>query len=136
MSEVQSQMVSENSGNAQEMSELQTVQVGSGSKKKKKKVRKRSGREITRKYVWEYLLAHPCVGCGERDPVVLDFDHVKGQKKNGVSEMVNDEYGLELIKEEIEKCVVRCANCHRRRTARIGKHWKLKFGWYRHQIRD
>ena len=46
-------------------------------------------------FLLDYLSAAPCVDCGERDPVVLDFDHVGP---------------------EIARCEVRCANCHRRRT--------------------
>jgi len=58
---------------------------------------------------------HPCVGCGETDPVVLEFDHVRGEKKWNVAMC----YGrsMESLVEEIAKCEIRCANCHRRRTA-------------------
>jgi hypothetical protein len=37
--------------------------------------------------------------------------------------MVKDHYSIARIKEEIEKCDVRCANCHTRRTAH-------QFGWW------
>lgn len=70
-----------------------------------------------RKYVWEYLLEHPCADCGEEDPIVLEFDHVRGEKSSDVSKMVHNTRSLKAIQEEIDKCEVVCANCHRRRTA-------------------
>jgi hypothetical protein len=70
------------------------------------------------KRVFLYLLAHPCQDCGEEDPVVLEFDHVSGEKLSAITNMVRGgAYRWDTIAEEIEKCVVRCANCHRRRTA-------------------
>jgi hypothetical protein len=64
------------------------------------------------------LLHHSCVDCGESDPLVLDFDHVRGMKKRHVSRMISGGTSIETLRKEIEKCVVRCANCHRRKTAR------------------
>lgn len=69
-----------------------------------------------------YLLEHPCVDCGETDPLVLDFDHREPSlKSNEVSRMVYHR-PWRVVLGEIEKCDVRCANCHRRKTAR-------QFGW-------
>ena len=68
--------------------------------------------------VYEYLTAHPCVDCGETDPVVLEFDHRNGEDKtHAVCMLVNRNWSWERICAEIEKCEVRCANCHRRKTA-------------------
>lgn len=74
--------------------------------------------------VLEYLIAHPCVDCSEGDPVVLTFDHVKGEKINGIAEMVNARKPWSIIEAEIEKCEVRCANCHVRKTANQLNYWK------------
>jgi hypothetical protein len=78
-----------------------------------KKVRLSSRRQA-REYVDAYLRTHPCLDCGESDPVVLDFDHVRGKKVKNLSYMMNAGYRLWRIEEEIKKCEVRCANCHRR----------------------
>lgn len=79
--------------------------------------------ELLRK-IDEYLREHPCVDCGEADPLVFDFDHREQiTKRHSISNMRGLCYSWERILEEIAKCDVRCANCHRRRTAR-------QCGWY------
>lgn len=65
--------------------------------------------------VFGYLTEHPCVDCGELDPIVLDFDHARDKSAN-VSDLVASRASIEDVRKEIEKCAVRCANCHRRRT--------------------
>lgn len=68
-------------------------------------------------YVHKYLSENPCVDCGEEDMLYLEFDHVRGTKVNSVSTMVQRCFPIETIKEEIEKCEVRCVKCHRLVTA-------------------
>lgn len=76
----------------------------------------RRHREANKERIYEYLLVHPCVDCGESDPIVLEFDHVRGTKKKNVSRMAcGSTYSWTAIKIEIDKCDIRCANCHRRR---------------------
>lgn len=86
--------------------------------------RNRRIRKEIRIYVWTYLSTHSCVDCNEDDPVVLEFDHVSN-KTAAISEM-NRNYTLQKVKIEIEKCQVRCANCHRRKTARE-RGWNKEF---------
>jgi hypothetical protein len=79
--------------------------------------RTRRYRARNRDYIDEYLRNHPCVDCGISDPLVLEFDHVFGTKRAAVSTLVRYALPLQALADEIEKCEVRCANCHRRRTA-------------------
>ena len=73
--------------------------------------------------LYTYLRDHPCVDCREADPLVLDFDHLDSATKfMSVSNLRVRCYSWKRILQEIEKCEVRCANCHRRKTAQ-------QFGW-------
>jgi hypothetical protein len=80
--------------------------------------RKKKVIQDSKEYVWNFLSTHPCVDCGESDPMVLEFDHISGSKKSNISVMAGQGYSLTAIQREIEKCVVRCANCHRRKTSK------------------
>ncbi len=65
----------------------------------------------------DYLENHPCVDCGETHPATLEFDHVVGTKTAGVTTLLTTRI-WSTVTEEIEKCVVRCANCHSKKTAK------------------
>jgi len=75
--------------------------------------------------IFNYYLDNPCIDCGEANPVILDSDHrdVDTKFKN-ISEMVGESYSWKRIIEELNKCETRCANCHRKRTAK-------QFNWYK-----
>lgn len=81
-------------------------------------------RQRNRAKVLEYLLEHPCVTCGEADPIVLDFDHLDRETKfKDISRMLSGHYSWVKILDEINKCRVLCANCHRRHTYVQLGHW-------------
>ena len=67
-------------------------------------------------YLIAYFATHPCSDCGETDPLVLEFDHLRDKHFNIGSALPYRNW--KSILAEIEKCEVVCANCHRRRTYR------------------
>jgi len=74
-------------------------------------------RQIAIKHLRDYKGRIGCLDCGEKNPIVLDFDHkYQDTKKDSVSNMVKSNYGMEKIMAEVNKCEVVCANCHRIRT--------------------
>lgn len=78
------------------------------------KARLRAHKQARRDYVAS-LKDSPCTDCGVKyPPYVMQFDHVHGQKRRNVSEMLTS--SLESILEEISKCELVCANCHAART--------------------
>jgi len=81
----------------------------------------------SRNFIWEYLCSHACVDCGETNPLVLDFDHLK-TKKFEISNATSMAIALPTLIKEINKCAIRCANCHRIKTAKELGWWKDKLG--------
>lgn len=93
---------------------------------KKVKQLRRLRRKAAQHFILSYLQTNGCKDCGEDDVVVLEFDHVRGQKKCAVSRMVAEGCSINSIKTGIVKCDVRCANCHRRATYRRSGSYRLQ----------
>ena len=86
--------------------------IDSTARRRKGVVEKRAA------YLVSYLREHPCADCGETDPIVLEFDHLR-DKKFSIGAGFR-ERSWHAVLDEIAKCEVVCANCHRRRTAQRG----------------
>ena len=55
-----------------------------------------------------------CEKCGDNRPYVLDFHHKNPEEKEErISSFISHNRKAEDIKNEIRKCVILCANCHR-----------------------
>ncbi len=54
-----------------------------------------------------------CIDCGQQHPATLHFHHLNSEDKQfNIGEAVRKGFGPNRIKQEIEKCIVLCANCH------------------------
>jgi hypothetical protein len=81
-------------------------------------------REVLRKYAYNYLLANPCIDCGESRIACLQFDHrIPSEKRYTIGLAIKNRVAVATLQKEIDKCDVRCANCHAIRTA-------YDQGWY------
>ena len=59
-----------------------------------------------------------CKICGEKEPIALDLHHLDPSvKEDNPSSMIGG--SIERLKAEVRKCVVLCANCHRKVHAGI-----------------
>lgn len=93
---------------------------------KQKATRHNKGyRKRNQEFLFKYLSQNPCVDCGESNPMLLEFDH-RENKSYDVSTMLT--LSEKSIQDEIAKCDIRCANCHRMKTA-------IQFGWYKNMER-
>lgn len=89
-----------------------TLWLNSESRRSNIRASNRGWKNRNRQKVREVLKASGCVDCGIKDLRVLEFDHVRGTKINGVMQLINAGQGWATIEAEIDKCVVRCKNCH------------------------
>ena len=82
-------------------------------------------KSANKQLIYDYLLSHPCVDCGESDPIVLEFDHRDPDEKSFRLASVSN-YSTDKLILEMNKCDIRCANCHRRKTAKDYNHYRYQ----------
>lgn len=71
-----------------------------------------------RSWVNEYKRTRGCQCCGEDDPACLDCHHRnQSEKEMAVGRMITYGYGKQKLRDELQKCDVLCANCHRKEHA-------------------
>jgi len=85
--------------------------------------------ERARRYVLDYLSHQSCVDCDNSDIRVLEFDHTRGKKSASIAHMIAHGVSITRLQREIDKCSVRCANCHRIRHS-------LEGGWRKIGVED
>jgi hypothetical protein len=84
----------------------------------RKAQRDRQRRYEVKRYVDRLKAKTPCADCRRKfPPICMDFDHLRA-KTRSIANLVSGAYRLALIKEEITRCELVCANCHRIRTAK------------------
>jgi transposase len=89
--------------------------LGAGQKEKTL-ARQRDKRGEIKKLIQEIKQKNPCVDCKENYPYwMMDFDHL-GNKTFDISKSHYYTQDIDVIKLEIKKCEIVCANCHRNRT--------------------
>lgn len=89
------------------------------AKERKQRLQRERQRSIL-KEIRKYKQSKGCQDCSETDPIVLEFDHREPSKKEvTIGTVIRFGWSLERLMKEIEKCDVVCANCHRRRTAKM-----------------
>ena len=78
------------------------------------RIKNRKAKDALKARFSEFKSNLSCLHCGESANVVLDFHHRDGTTKEfGIAEGLR-RYSWQRVLDEIEKCDVLCANCHRR----------------------
>lgn len=81
-------------------------------KSRKIELQRKRSREI-RERLTEYKRGLSCQ-CGENHIACLEFHHTGDDKEVNISEATSQGWTFDRIMKEIEKCIVLCANCHRK----------------------
>ena len=90
--------------------------LGAGQKEKTA-IRRKKTRDRHHILLLEYKEKQGCIDCGENYPhYILEFDHKPEFEKSGIVYKILCDKGLDAAWEEIAKCDVVCANCHKLRT--------------------
>lgn len=70
-------------------------------------------RKMIKKWALDYK-GNKCIICGyDRCSEALDFHHTDPNKKDFSISDNNISYNWDIIKKELDKCILICSNCHR-----------------------
>lgn len=79
--------------------------------------RVRDTRALLKARIESILSSTVCADCGFQDSRAFEFHHLdRSSKLDEVSKMASQQAPWRRIEEEIAKCIILCANCHRIRT--------------------
>ena len=84
------------------------------SQKRKPEKYRAARKRVRDKFVAEmraYKVKHGCAHCGENHEAVLELHHTDPTVKDVHP---SDSTSRKIFYEEVEKCIVLCANCHRK----------------------
>ncbi len=93
-----------------------------GKKKETSKEHRQAILSRNRDFIWSVLTSNVCVDCGNNNPLVLEFDHLRDKTADVCSQM--RDWSVEKLQAEIDKCEIVCANCHRIRTSNRAGWWR------------
>jgi hypothetical protein len=93
--------------------------------KEKQKKQINAAKKLRKKALSSWLRelkeASPCADCDKFFPwYVMDFDHLNNKVAN-VTDMISNVVTKQKLMEEIAKCELVCANCHRIRTFTLNR---------------
>jgi transcription elongation factor Elf1 len=85
--------------------------------------RNRKRRQAIREWFSEFKASLKCSRCNENHPACLEFHHADpSQKETTINSAIWQlDWGKERILAEAAKCIILCANCHRK------LHWDEEF---------
>lgn len=94
-----------------------------GNSRSKRAINRRKVKKKNIGIILDYKINSVCIDCGEHNPFLLEFDHIKSPETDAQTKARNKKFNLgdtdvlESAKErdiidEIKKCDVRCKNCH------------------------
>lgn len=89
------------------------------------KLRRARIRRALQNQLIDYMKDKSCSVCNEADIRVLEFDHLDRRTKFfSIARAITDGLEWSKILDEMEKCQVLCANCHKKRTS-------VQFNWFK-----
>lgn len=96
---------------------------------------KNKNKQISKEYIRNLKIS---CSCGENEYIALDFHHIKeSEKEYHIHTLIHHGYTLEKIKEELDKCEIICANCHRKKHfLKYSKYYNNSKGKYISDIKN
>lgn len=83
---------------------------------KRRKYLKEKAKEVqdrNREFNRNIKIENSCRNCGEEHPATLVWHHT-GKKKAEVTKLCKNEYSLDRVAKEMNRCVLICSNCHKK----------------------